>query len=453
MRFSVHFPGPADDDPRGIPQQVRGDGRILAFFGGCVCAVICAFSLMGLLANLKNPGTGLAWCAVTGGAAFYLIRRAKRPFSQRDEAVLARFTPLANPAALGGDLAGMVVVPRRIVATRPTRVSLACERVTLYRDSDRHTRTHRQRISEVTERTYGPNYWQARDGTTQLVIEMPIRGGLSSTSHGLTRDAPKVEWQLEVEVPTAAGEEKFSFIVPVSGVAVPRPAPESFADLVRVALQPPPLAPVAPEEHHDVLAAAGVSRQGNALVFDPAVAAGAQQLPWIGAAVCIVFIFMFGGCGLVLLAVPHVGPYLLLLWAAALLWAIVCVVRDAKRRAAPLPRRVHVAGPAVVVEKVDGSSVRFDRTILERLEIEPAGSMGRAEFFNLVGAEPPAAGAKKRRRHVILRNVRTRAGAIAVGHWLAEQPGAARLTVGESTAAGEMLAGAARFLGRKDASP
>ena len=122
-------------DPLGIPQRVGLGWKItLLFFFGLALMGLAALSLLGMAVaglsgrdeQIRNPGNWaqMLLFACVGAWLFRLAKREANPKTAR----LARFVPLALPVPFGGELSGMIVVPRPVAPTANGRVSLSCLR-------------------------------------------------------------------------------------------------------------------------------------------------------------------------------------------------------------------------------------------------------------------------------------------------------------------------------------
>lgn len=383
---------------------------------------------------------------VFGGIGGWLFRRANRKPSAEEVARLARFVPLSLPVPLGGELAGMIVVPRTFTQTANGRVTLSCWRLILreeYRKGRTRTRVHHELVGETTERILRSENWERTAGGAQAVILLPVRGGAATVPEEPRLDHPTIEWLLTLEMPAAEGALSCEFAVPV----YPKPGdevkpeatpgevdtatddPRALAESVAAMVEPASSPPESPTEQLAALENAAIVRQpqpgatgGEALVMDAAAAQTAGRLAWVGMLVVVGIVGIFGMLSLFLFAIPLLG---LVLGPAALLglaFLVLNSLRDTLRKNSG-PETVWVEGDGIRVMDRNGKTVEIPRSAVARIEVIWGGTVGTAQYFEVAAAGNPAPGKTRRSRERIVSAVRSREAARAVGHWLAERLG------------------------------
>jgi hypothetical protein len=436
-------------DPLGIPQRVGlGWKRTLLFFFGVALMGLAALSLLGMAVagfsgrdeQIRNPGNW-AQMLIFACVGAWLFRLAKREANPKTASRLARFVPLALPVPFGGELSGMIVAPRPVAPTANGRVSLSCWRRELRVEEDENRRTVREQrelIGETTERIVRPEDWERSVTGSQVVVQLPVRGGKPSTQEKPSLGHPAIEWVLKLEMPAAGGKLAFEFPVPVfptpgAGGQVEEPALEAgrlpvgapaVAEAVAAALEPAALAPESPDDQRAALENAHITLQpmagavgGHALALDAHAAEVAGRLAWVGLVFVLVIAGFLGVVSLFLFAIPYLG---LVLAPAALVGLAVLVVhsfRDTLRKNSG-PETVWVEEGVIRVTDRRGRTRDIPRSDLARIEVAWGGTTGATQYFALVAASQPAPGKQRRRRQRIVGAVRSREAAQAVGHWL-----------------------------------
>jgi hypothetical protein len=142
---------------------------------------------------------------------------------------LARFVPAAVPVPLHSEVAGMVLVNRRIVPSAAGRVALDCVRTTLVRSGNK--RTQRDEVVAHTEREIRPADWTSASDESRLFVQLPMTGGVATTMGKLETDHPTYEWRLRVSVPTTGADFVAEFVLPVFEVARPPSAASSDSEI------------------------------------------------------------------------------------------------------------------------------------------------------------------------------------------------------------------------------
>ena len=213
---------PAWFEPTGIPQSGRRNGRVMMFAGLGSLIV----SLPGVLANPReldrgNFGALLVLLFTAVGIAFLSV--AAVDALRRRKYGLARFVPERVPFAFGGELAGMVLVNRRVDPMGPGRVSLECHETKRTRHGNK--RRQQEKVIANTEREIASADWMAAVSDSRLFVQLPIRGGVATSMTPLAVNHPTYEWRLHVQVPTAGPDFVAEFVVPVFDVAGPAEAP------------------------------------------------------------------------------------------------------------------------------------------------------------------------------------------------------------------------------------
>ncbi len=128
----------------------------------------------------------------------------------------ARFVVEWMPVPLGGELVGMIVVDRPIIASGAGRVSLACWHSTI---EGGPKRTRHETVVGQVERELSAGDWTTTARESRIFVRLPVRGGSASTMETVTGEAPGYEWRLHIAVPTAGADFVAEFVLPVFAVA------------------------------------------------------------------------------------------------------------------------------------------------------------------------------------------------------------------------------------------
>ena len=383
-------------DPRGMAQSA-GRYAGIGLVAGIALWLMSAPAMLAFQEEWRrgNHGIGLALIFPLVGTLFLVQAGLAR--WRRGKYGVARFLPAILPVPLGGVLAGVITVPRRVEATGPGRVVLECWLSTETRSS-RSSAGKRRRtelIEATTERVVGVEEWAAGFGGSRLPIELPVRGGAATTFLPASLEAAGREWRLRIEVPTAGADFVAEFVVPVFGVAVamrntPPPEGRALASAwqaaeVRVEAQP------------------GVVG-GEALVL-PKGAGGAAG--WVPTVYAVVFII---GTGFVWVY----GPWLLALVLSLVTWLVASCAWDFWNGGG---ERVWVEADGVHVLR-GGVQRVISRYDVAAVEVSRSTSVGNRQCYTVVGRRETG---RSPRFTPVLGLVRSEEAAAAAVAWLEER--------------------------------
>jgi hypothetical protein len=379
------------------------------------------------LGRLANWIVGLAGLGLAGRAVWLWHRDSA---GGNGEAA-ARFLPDENPLPRGGWLTGTVLVPHRVRLSSVTRVSVCCQRTSIFSRVNEADDNGTRVINDVVERVFAATDWEITRGGARLKLRLPLNGGADTTRAEDTEATSQVEWLLTIKVPANSGAQIYTFSLPVFAAvgvdAEPAPPPllsaaERSKQLMAEIVAPPPvLAPVS----DDALRVAGVAAPGvkgaaaEAFELDLHGVEAIRGMPWIGAIVGSVFLLVIGGCGLILGAVPYAGPALVVLDLVITLGLIGSLFYGAIVESGPPTRRLWVENDGLVAERTDGRRVHFARAELGRFEVRWTSTVGTRQTFSLVAASRRGPGQAVRKRRVLVQTIFSREATQAVGQWLA----------------------------------
>ncbi len=391
-------------DPRwtaagGIAQSpVRNAGALLGF--GIVALVLSA-PIWFLLPREIGRGNHVVLLALVFPAfSAWVLGRAGLAAWRRRKFGPARFIAAKLPVALGSEAVGMVLVPRAVVPTAPGRVALTCWSTTITRAGGK-TRQSETALAHA-EREVPPEAWEKAPGESRLLVQVPARNGLASTSDRATAEAPAIEWRLKIEAPTAGADFVAEFVLPVFAVARATGGSDSAAGPTEA-------------ERAAVWRMAGLEEtaqpgalRGHAL----RVAAGRGRRHVAGT---LIAAGVIGGIAMVLAkeGIPVVFPIFLGVFALLPLLAAVSLWRGGGER-------VWIERGALCLER-RGRVRRIATADVLRVETRRDVAVGEHQYLRVVAVlRPPANGRRPRRVPLLtlLRGDEAAAGAMA---WLEER--------------------------------
>lgn len=359
---------PAWTTGTGIEQSGRRHGRILLVVG------LAAFGLSfpGLIAlpGEVQKGNHAIWLVLlfplVGGG---ILLSAALAVWRRRKYGRARFVPAALPLPLGGEIAGMVRVNRRVFAEGPGRAELVCWKTTLTRSGNK--RSQREEVVARAERAIEAGAWRTMADESQVSVRLHVRGGAETTMAPLALDQPTFEWRLRVRAPTPGADFVAEFVLPVFRVA----GADSSAPATGAAIETPE---IRARERSEVWRAAGVrevpqmkARGGTALTLPANV--GRRHVGWP-----LLMAMILGGIAIGLWFTPVPGFFALALALfAALPWlAIVALLRRGGER-------VWVEEAALCSKTAAGEIRRLPLTDLEGIEQRVGVAVGEKQFFRV----------------------------------------------------------------------
>lgn len=349
-------------------------------------------------AALLFPIVGLS---IFGGLALESWRRRKYG--------TARFVAERMPVPLGGELVGMIVVDRPIIASGAARVSLVCWQSAI---EGGPKRTRREMAVGQAERELGAGDWTTTAHESRLFVRLPVRGGAASTLGPVADEAPGYEWRLHIAVPTAGADFVAEFVLPVFAVA--------GAD-GKVSGGPARVADAAEERRRqadrvEIWRAAGIREEaqagatgGNALVMPAGI--GRR---WIAGPLA-----MAVGSGVlagVLWLAPIPGIFAIFLGAFALLPALT------------LPslwsgggERVWIEPEGIRVQRGMSAPQQIASSEVESIAAAKNVGVGTQQFFRIVARCTPRRAGRLPRRETVAAMVRGEEEAAEVVAWLEER--------------------------------
>lgn len=355
----------------GILQSGRRHGRAFVVFG--LAAIVMAMpAVLAIRGEMRkgNPAILLALLFPLVGGGMLVV--AARDAWRRRKYGVARFVPAAFPIPLGGELAGMIVVDRRVTPAGAGRISLDCWCTT--RSHGRRSRTSEQVVAH-TEREVAASDWTTSNAESRLFVQLPVRGGAATTMGDLSLEHPIYEWRLRIDAPTPGADFVAEFVLPVFPVAV-------VAARTAAAMSADPMTPRS--DRADIWRAAGIREEPQAgavlrtaLVFPAGQGRRLITMPLIMA-------LIFGGLTVVLWWSPVPGFIAALFGLFALLPALAL-----KALLQGGGERVWIEGNQVCVQRGRGEPRRLAVAEILRFEMGRNVGVGTQQFYRIVARTRP----------------------------------------------------------------